>query len=232
MSKSDSIKIFIIVTALSVIVFLCLSFDTLKKIPDQTNEKNITESVVRGKMIWESNNCMGCHTILGEGAYYAPELTKVYTRRSEEFIKLFLKDPLAMYPGKRKMVKYDFSDREIGDLIAFFKWIGEIDCNGFPAEPPLKSYVTSFSGAKFSFIDRPEIFDKLCLNCHTLNGQGKIMEPAPAFDNIGNIRDKDYIKKWLKDPNSVKQGALMPKFPLSDATIDDLADYLSKQKIK
>lgn len=230
MSKSDSIKIFIIVTALSVIVFLGLSFDTLKKIPDQTNEKNITESVVRGKMIWESNNCMGCHTILGEGAYYAPELTKVYTRRSEEFIKLFLKDPLAMYPGKRKMVKYDFSDREIDDLISFFKWIGEIDCNGFPAEPPLKSYVVSSSGIKSSSIDRPEIFDKLCLTCHTLSGHGRIMEPAPAFDNIGNIRDKDYIKKWLKDPNSVKQGALMPKFPLSDATIDDLADYLSKQK--
>lgn len=230
MSKSDSIKIFIMVTALSVIVFLGLSFDTLKKIPEQTNEKNITESVVRGKMIWESNNCMGCHTILGEGAYYAPELTKVYTRRSEEFLRLFLKDPLAMYPGKRKMVKYDFSDREIDDVISFFKWIGEIDCNGFPAEPPLKSYVVSSKDAVASDINRPEMFDKLCLTCHTLNGQGKRIEPAPELDNIGNIRSRDYIKKWLKDPNAVKQGALMPKFPLSDETINELADYLAKQK--
>ncbi len=230
MSKSDSLKIFIVVTFLSVIVFLFLSFDSLKKIPEQTNEKNITESVVRGKMIWESNNCMGCHTILGEGAYYAPELTKVYTRRSEEFIKLFLKDPLAMYPGKRKMVKYDFSDREIDDLISFFKWIGEIDCNGFPAEPPLKSYIVTSGKVSSSEIDRPEMFDKLCLTCHSLKGEGRIIEPAPILDNIGNIRSKDYIKKWLKDPNSVKQGALMPKFPLSDDTINDLADYLSKQK--
>lgn len=231
MSKSDSIKIFITVTVLSVIVFLGLSFDTLKKIPEQTNEKNLTESVVRGKMIWESNNCMGCHTILGEGAYYAPELTKVYTRRSEEFIKIFLKDPLSMYPGKRKMVKYDFSDREIYDLISFFRWVGEIDCNGYPAEPPLKSYVKSSSDANTSSSeDRPELFDKLCLTCHSLNGQGKIIEPAPYLDNIGNIRSKEYIKKWLKDPNAVKEGALMPKLPLSDKNIDELADYLSKQK--
>ena len=135
LSKSDALKIFILVTITAVVIFLFLSYDTLKKIPDQTKEKNITASVIRGKNIWESNNCMGCHTIFGEGAYYAPELTKVYLRRSEEFLKIFLKDPLAMYPGQRKMVKYNFSDGEIDDIISFLKWCGEVDLNGFPVEP-------------------------------------------------------------------------------------------------
>lgn len=229
LSKSDSLKIFTIVTIVAVIVFLFLSIDTLKKIPNQTNEKNLTESVARGKNIWESNNCMGCHTILGEGAYYAPELTKVYTRRSEEFIRIFLKDPQAMYPGKRKMVRYNFSDGEIDDLIAFLKWINEIDCNGFPAEPLLKKYTTKVVST-VSAVSKPDIIDKLCLTCHTLNGVGNKLESAPIFDNIGDLRDRDYIQRWLKDPNLVKKGALMPKFPLSDATISDLSDFLSKQK--
>ncbi len=30
--------------------------------------------VVLGKKVWEDNNCIGCHTLLGEGAYFAPEL--------------------------------------------------------------------------------------------------------------------------------------------------------------
>ncbi len=227
-SKSDSLRIFLIVTIAAALVFIILSLDTLKKIPDQTNEINLTDSVSRGKNIWESNNCMGCHTILGEGAYYAPELTKVYTRRSEEFLKLFLKDPLAMYPGKRRMVKYNFNDQEINDLISFFKWIGEIDCNGFPAEPLLKGHTVSISSIQD--VNKPEIFDKLCLTCHTLKGHGTRIEPAPNFDNIGNLRDKEYMKKWLKDPNSVKQGALMPKFPLSEPVINDLVEFLSKQK--
>ena len=38
--------------------------------------KNITEAVVRGKNIWETNNCMGCHTILGEGLTMLPNLLK------------------------------------------------------------------------------------------------------------------------------------------------------------
>lgn len=229
LSKSDSLKIFTVVTVTAVLVFLLLSYDTLKKIPDQTNERNITESVIRGKNIWESNNCMGCHTIFGEGAYYAPELTKVYIRRSEEFIKMFLKDPIAMYPGKRKMVKYDFSDGEIDDLLSFLKWCSEVDLNGFPVEPPLKKHISQQQSS--NIVDnRPAIFDKLCLTCHIFNGKGNRIEPAPNLDKIGSLRDKSYIEKWLKDPNSIKKGALMPKFPLSDTTISELSDFLSKQK--
>jgi nitric oxide reductase subunit C len=90
---------------------------------------------------------MGCHTILGEGAYYAPELTKVVDRRGEPWLRIFLKDPQAMFPGKRRMVQYDFSDEQIEDVIAFLGWIGEIDTNGFPpasgprirAGPPRRS---------------------------------------------------------------------------------------------
>ena len=64
---------------------------------------------------------MGCHTLLGEGAYYAPELTKVYERRGPEFIKAMLRDPQAMYPGQRRMVQYHFTDGEIEALLAFLQ---------------------------------------------------------------------------------------------------------------
>ena len=230
LTKADSLRIFVVVTITAIFIFLFLSYDTLKKIPDQTNESNLTDSAIRGKNIWESNNCMGCHTIFGEGAYYAPELTKVYLRRSEEFIRMFLKDPNAMYPGKRKMVKYDFSDGEIDDVVSFLKWCSEVDLNGFPVEPPLKKHVTPSSVSSSVSDKKPEIFDKLCLTCHTLGGKGNRIEYAPTLDNIGNIRDKDYLRRWLSDPNSVKKNALMPKFPLSETTISELVDFLSEQK--
>jgi len=232
LSKSDSLKIFIVVTVTAVIVFLFLSYDTLKKIPEQTNEQNLTESVIRGKNIWESNNCMGCHTVLGEGAYYAPELTKVYVRRSEDFIKLLLKDPLAMYPGKRKMVKYDLSDAEIDDLINFLKWCGEMDLNGYPAEPFLKKYTAAGVVTTSSEVNgkKPEIFDKLCLTCHVFHGKGNGIEGAPVLDKIGDVRDKAFLDQWLRDPMSIKANSLMPKFPLSDETLDELVTFLSIQK--
>jgi nitric oxide reductase subunit C len=74
---------------------------------------------------------MGCHTILGEGAYYAPELTKVIDRRGSGYVKAVLMTPISWEPNGRKMVAYGFSKEEADDLIAFFEWIGGIDLNGF-----------------------------------------------------------------------------------------------------
>src|ERR1700692_3937534 len=110
LSKSQAKSFFLIGTAVCATAFIGLTLDTFNRIPKQTHAENLTPEVIRGKHLWESNNCMGCHTIMGEGAYYAPELTKVFDRRGEIYIKSMLKDPEAMYPGGRKMTNYHFSD--------------------------------------------------------------------------------------------------------------------------
>lgn len=135
LSKSQARTFFLVGTLLFSVLFLFLTVDTVRQVPAQTRAKNITPAVARGKHLWDQNNCMGCHALLGEGAYYAPELTKVYERRGAAWMDVFLKDPQAMFPGQRKMVKYKFSDQDRQDLIAFFKWIGEMDLNGFPPRP-------------------------------------------------------------------------------------------------
>ena len=62
------------------LLFLALTFDTSSALPDRDNRANITGKVAMGKKLWEENNCIGCHTLLGEGAYFAPELGNAYTR--------------------------------------------------------------------------------------------------------------------------------------------------------
>lgn len=137
LSKSQARWFFLLGTIVSALIFISLTVDSIRYVYSKPTAK-LTEDVIRGKRIWEKNNCMGCHTILGEGAYYAPELTKSYERRGPDWIRLFLKDPQAMYPGQRKMVKYNFSEEEISDVIAFLKWNGELDLNGFPAKTNLQ----------------------------------------------------------------------------------------------
>ena len=78
LSKKQAKVFFLAGTIIFSVLFLGLSFDSVNyRIGPQTHEENITESVVAGRVIWDENNCMGCHTLLGEGAYYAPELTQV-----------------------------------------------------------------------------------------------------------------------------------------------------------
>ncbi|HHL52074.1 MAG TPA: cytochrome c, partial [Flammeovirgaceae bacterium] len=104
-------------------------------IPKKTHADQITDAVRRGREIWDKNNCMGCHTILGEGAYYAPELTRVYSRKGETYIKTVLMSKTPWAPRGRKMVAYGMSEKEANDVVAFFKWVNEMDLNGFPPEP-------------------------------------------------------------------------------------------------
>ncbi len=140
LSKSQARTFFMGGTAVTFAVFLGLSWHSLSvEVPKKTHEENLTSQVVEGKQLWEQNNCMGCHTIMGEGAYYAPELTKVVERRGEAYIKAALMSKVPWSPRGRKMVAYGFSEKEANDLVAFLTWIGNTDLNGFPAKPKYKS---------------------------------------------------------------------------------------------
>ncbi|TGK00984.1 cytochrome c [Leptospira semungkisensis] len=227
LTKFQAKLFFLIGTFLFSAIFLFLTFDSLRYVYSNPSAKTLSDEVIRGKALWEKNNCMGCHTILGEGAYYAPELTKVYERRGPEWIRIFLKDPQAMYPGERKMVKYDFTEAQIGDLIAFLKWNGELDLKGFPPKPEFKPETQTVSANNVS-ISQPEKFKQICVACHAVGGAGGNV--GPALDTVGKKFDIAYLENWLRDPQKIKPGTAMPKLPLSESEIKDLSAYLSQLK--
>jgi nitric oxide reductase subunit C len=131
LSKSQARAFFLGGTLVTFSIFIGLTVYSFMPRNDQTNYNKIDKNVVRGKQIWEANNCMGCHTILGEGGYYAPELTKVIDRRGEGYVKAVLMSPIPWSPNGRKMVAYKMSEADAEAVVAYFKWIGKIDLNGF-----------------------------------------------------------------------------------------------------
>lgn len=227
LSKSQARMFFFLITGFFSVIFIFLTIDTLRQVPALTNSENLSDSAKNGQQIWTDNNCMGCHTLLGEGGYYAPELTKVYERRGPEWMKVFLKDPQAMYPGERKMIQYNFSDDEINDVIAFFKWIGEMNLNNYPAKPDLKQEKNVVAAIQ-SDIKQPEKFSTLCIACHSVGGTGG--EVGPALDGVGSRLSSDYLEKWIADPAAVKPGTAMPQLPISDDERHEIVAYLSSLK--
>lgn len=225
LSKSQAKSFFIIGTFVCSGAFVGLTIDSIQRIPIQTHAENLKADVIRGKHLFEKNNCMGCHTIMGEGAYYAPELTKVMERRDESFVRSMIKNPDTMFPGQRKMTNYHLSDTEISDLIAFLKWIGKMDLNGFPPKPDLVSAVTT-GNTKIPHLHPPAVFNKTCTACHSVQGNGGSV--GPALDGVGDRRDSEYLKKWLQDPTQIKADSKMPKLPLSEQEIDELVQFLSQ----
>ena len=119
-------------TVFFVLLFAAIVFHTEQRIPERSKAAEITPAVVRGKHLWETRNCIGCHTLLGEGAYFAPELGNVYKRRGPDFIKAWIKSQPTGTPGRRQMPNFNFSDAQLDDMVEFLKWTGEIDTNRWP----------------------------------------------------------------------------------------------------
>jgi len=100
----------------------------------------MSESVVRGKHVWERNSCINCHTLLGEGAYFAPELGNVWVRYGGRDDREGARVTLAAWmasqpsgvPGRRQMPQFNLTEQEISDLADFLEFVSKINTQGWP----------------------------------------------------------------------------------------------------
>ena len=105
-------------------------------------EEEAEALVSHGKLTTQAKNCMNCHTLLGNGAYYAPDLTKSWLDPSwgskearEQGMVDFLMNPQDRLHNAlgRKMPNLGITEDEAKATVAFLKWMSSIDTNGFPA---------------------------------------------------------------------------------------------------
>ncbi len=109
------------------------------------NEKDAAALLHLGKLTSQAKNCMNCHTLLGNGAYYAPDLTKAWIDPAwdavqamtgkgtrEEAIAEFLQHPSQYPTHARMMPNLGITADEAKGLVAFLKHMSSIDTNGFP----------------------------------------------------------------------------------------------------
>jgi nitric oxide reductase subunit C len=139
-------------TGLATIAFLALTVDSHQQFPRLTNAHNITPEVTAGKDVWHKYNCINCHTLFGEGAYYAPDLTKITQHRGAAYLTAYMKDPSQFYDERRHrrlMPRQNLSEQEIADLIKFLDWVSKVDNQGWPPRPIL------VTGASIPGTDRP-----------------------------------------------------------------------------
>lgn len=108
--------------------------------------KKLTEAeaealISHGKLTIQAKNCMDCHSLLGNGAYYAPDLTKSWLDpwwgskgiREQQMVDFLMnpQDRLHNALG-RKMPNLGITQEEARATVAYLKWMSSIDTNGFP----------------------------------------------------------------------------------------------------
>ena len=233
MTKKTAFRIFLVGTLSSAVLFLAATWDTHRQVATLSNVNKLSDQVVAGKRAFEKYNCNDCHTILGFGAYYAPDLTRVVQRVGADGIRYRVKSPEKAFANSwRKMPNQKVSDQEIEDMIAFFTWVDEINNNDWPPQDSKKrlSRGEQIMVATVGVSPGAAVFQtKGCMNCHALHGTGGTF--GPALDTVGRSLSTEQIEHYVKDPKSVNPKALMPpQKGLSDRELEDVAKFLSTLK--
>jgi nitric oxide reductase subunit C len=226
MSEKTLRNIFIFGTLLFLIILGVMAADTLSQVKTLRTPA-LSADVVAGKDLWEAQNCNDCHTILGIGGYYAPDLTKVIDRRGATWLSAWLANPLVVNT-QAKMQNQNLDSVQVENLVAFLTWVGKIDTNGWPPKP-----ITNLGGSAPS---GDVLFEtKGCNACHQINGKGA-QGPGPDLSHIATQKydaldnSPAFLEKWLADPPAQKPGTTMPKLALSQAEITALVQYLGSLK--
>lgn len=123
-------------------IFVLMTIDSHRYIvaSTETEKTPLTEEVVLGKHVWERNSCINCHTLHGEGAYFAPEVGNVMTRWG------VLADPEAAYQtldgwmaaqpsgieGRRQMPHFEITPEEMRGLAEFLRWSDQMNTQSWP----------------------------------------------------------------------------------------------------
>jgi nitric oxide reductase subunit C len=229
MTKRGTRAFFVVSTAVSALVFLGLTVDSHRKIPALTNAAAIDAAVIAGKDVWHRNNCINCHTLLGEGAYYAPDLTQIASQRGADYLRDFLKEPSRFYSeqrDRRLMPQLKLSDRDITAVIAFLTWVSKIDTQGWPPRPILVRG-SAVPGANVGALpvtaassDPAELGRALfnasppaCGACHSIASNVNLVGPSLAgiaATAANRVHGSDYHGKAKDAPSYIRESILDP----------------------
>jgi nitric oxide reductase subunit C len=192
-TKATTRRFFFGGTLLFTLVFIGLTVHTHSTIAARTHADRIDEKVVSGLRVWGHYNCENCHTLLGEGAYYAPDLTEIVAQRGRTYLSAFLANPAAFYSEEqhgRLMPTLGLSEQEISDVLDFLAWVDGIDTNGWPPRPILVTGAAPRAVAALApAADAPDAVSRgqavfngvgACASCHSLAPDVVMVGPSLA----------------------------------------------------
>ena len=85
-----------------------------------------------------------------------------------------------------------------------------------------------------------QIFDTTaCVNCHTISGTSAKGRFGPDLTHLMSretiaagaaLNNRENLRLWVKNPDAIKPGCLMPAMQLDEKDLDAVTDYLQSLK--
>lgn len=141
LTKSRARNVFYGGSLFFIAIFVGLTVHSHRYVVNQsTAGMDLSEQVVAGKHVWERNSCINCHTLHGEGAYFAPELGNVMTRwgvqddpeMAWQMLDGWMKAQPSRIEGRRQMPFFELTEEETKALAEFLRFADQTDTQAWP----------------------------------------------------------------------------------------------------
>lgn len=141
LTKSRARNIFYGGSIFFVVVFVALVVHSHRYVVNtSTADMLMSEEVSHGKEVWESHSCINCHTLHGEGAYFAPELGNVMTRwgvsddpeGAYEILDGWMEAQPSGIEGRRQMPYFELTEEDKRGLAEFLRFADKTNKQGWP----------------------------------------------------------------------------------------------------
>lgn len=178
--------------------------------------------------LMEDLHCLSCHAINGNGGDMAPDLTYEGSAVQRAWLEDFLKNPNTLRPALiRRMPKFNLTGPEIKTISDYI--LSAYQGPGFDAQ----ALDTRTLSAEAAARGKQLFYSRFaCQSCHIADYKTDKGYVGPALAGVGNRLTPVWIFKWLKNPNALRPGTLMPNPGVSESEARDLTAFLMTLKAR
>lgn len=178
------------------------------------------QNIEAGRLLVSQFNCNGCHTLDGkegrarslfddnEKGNAPPIITGEGAKVQSAWLYHFLQNPTPIRPWLHyRMPTFGFSDENLKTLVQYFNDLDKV------SETYLESQKPQFSAEELKV--GQELFQKFqCIKCHKSDPQPGLSSAflAPDLLMAKHRLRADWVVEWLKDPQALMEGTMMPGF--------------------
>lgn len=181
----------------------------------------------KGKKLFESVGCQGCHTLNGKGEKFAPDLSRIGNKVSADWLVTWIGSPHS-YNKKSKMPDLRLSGDQASDIASYLIQFGKKE-----VIPGLEAKLQNPGLVKHG---ETVVRRRGCFACHDINGMEKEGRIAPELSAFGRkmIAElefgdahiphtwENWVKTKLKKPDSFRTERVLDKMPDFHLAPDDI----------
>jgi mono/diheme cytochrome c family protein len=178
--------------------------------------------------LMEDLRCLSCHSINRNGGDMAPDLTREGSALQRAWLEDFMSNPNTLRPALiRRMPKFNLSPAEIKTISDYI--LAAYQAPGFDSQTLDARQV----GPDAATRGKQLFYSKYgCQSCHIADYKNDKGYVGPALAGVGNRLTPAWIYEWLKNPDALRPGTLMPNPGLKDDEAHDLTAFLMTLKAK